>query len=222
MPGVKSVDVVIAEDKEVLRLGLRQIINAIPGCNVVSETLDGPTTVNEALKLQPNLILMRDNLPSLDGTKTAQQIKKDLPKTRIIMLLTNSSDFFRATQSGADGYIMRETPEHLIASAIETVTTGGAWIGPLVSEYLLHGDGLSQLRRCNKERIELPGLSKLTRRERDVLRLVVKGLSNQKIANFLGLRVETIKVHMRSILKKLHVEGRAEAISKTLRAGQTI
>lgn len=129
MPPQKTITVLVAEDKEVLRLGLRHILSAIKGCKVIAETSDGPSTIARAFALSPDLIFIRDDLPLLDGIRATQQIKKGLPNVGVIMLLTHASDFLRATESRADGYIMRETPEHLIASAIETVTRGGAWIG---------------------------------------------------------------------------------------------
>lgn len=217
--GSKMITVLIADDKQVLRIGLTHIVNAIAGCKVVAETSDGPKTIDGALVLCPNLIFIRADLPVLDGIKTTQRIKKQLPGTRVIMLLTQASDFLRATESGADGYIMRETPEHLIANAIETVTNGGAWIGPLVAKYLLHEEGLPLLSRVAVETAELPGLHELTVREKEVLRLVAKGLSNKKVADALAIQLETTKVHMRNILKKLKVSGRAEAISKLFRSG---
>lgn len=203
-------------------MGLKQIVTAIANCEVIAETKDGASTVDRANELRPDLILIKIDLPLMDGVRTAQIIKRNRPNIRIIMLLTNESDFFRAIHSGSDGYIMRETPEDLIATAIDTVSTGGAWIGPLVAQYLLHKDGLPLLRSVSLNVPDIPGLSKLTAREKDVLRLLVKGLSNQKMANLLMLKLETVKVHMRSIRRKLGVTGRAEVISKVLKAGAPI
>lgn len=218
----KKTTILVAEDKQVLRLGLKQLCNAIQGCEVIAEAQDGPSTIDRACALHPSVIFIREDLPVLDGVKTTQQIKRRMPDIGVIMLLTDASDFFRAAESGADGYIMRETPEHLIAIVIDTVTNGGAWIGPLVAQYLLHGDGLPVLRGAPVNAIDVPGFTRLTAREKDVLRLLVKGLSNQKIADSLMLKLETVKVHMRSILKKLEVEGRAEVISRVLKAGRRI
>ncbi len=221
IPNTRKIKVLIAEDKEVFRQGLKHIISAIPECQVIAETMDGPTTIVRALSLHPNLVLLREDLPLLDGIKTSKQIKKRLPDVKIIMLLAEASDFFKATESGADGYIMRETPEHLIDSAIQTIIAGGAWIGPLVANYILR-DGLPVLQRASVDSIELPGLKFLTQRELDVLRLVVKGMSNRKIGESLGLEMETIKVHVRNILKKLELSGRAQVISAVLSAGRAI
>jgi DNA-binding NarL/FixJ family response regulator len=222
MKAGRKIKVLIADDKEVLRLGLRQIVSTIPDCQVIAETRDGPSTLMLSADLNPDLIFIKTDLPLLDGVRTTQRLKKRAPGIAVIMLLTNESEFFNVIHSGADGYIMRETPEDLVAAAIDTVCSGGAWIGPLVAKYLLHGNGLPQLLGISTAVSRLPGLAELTPREKDVLRLLVKGLSNQKMANSLMLKLETIKVHMRNINKKLKVNGRAEIISRVLRSGEVI
>lgn len=222
MTASKRIKVLIAEDKEVVRLGLKKLVGGIEGCKVVGEAKTGVSAVKMTDELRPDVVLMKKNLQLFDGINASLQIKKRSPSTAVILLLSQESDFWSAIDSGANGYIMRETPEHLLSVAIRTVHHGGSWIGPVISHYILHGGGLPLLRRVLAERKEMPSLQSLTRREKEVLLLLTDGLSNQAIAESLDLQIQTVKTHMRSIFKKLNVEGRAEAMAKVLRTGSAI
>ena len=222
MPDIQKTTILVAEDKEVFRLGLKQLINEVEGCELIGYSEDGPSTIEKTALLKPLLLFIKRDLPIVDGVKTSQQIKRRFPSIRIILLLDHESDFFLALESGADGYILRETPEDLMSAAIQTVMRGGAWIGPLIARYLMHGDGLAALRSAAFGAIEVSGLAKLSPREKDVIRLLVKGTSNLQIAHALSLEVQTVKVHLRNIFRKLEVSGRAEVISKVLEAGRLL
>ncbi|MBX9693822.1 MAG: response regulator transcription factor [Cyanobacteria bacterium] len=218
-----KIKILVADDKEVLRLGLVQLIENIADCQVLGEAKSGQETVDMAIRMQPDVVLIKQNILFPDGVKTTRLLKKHFPTARVIMLLSTESDFFSAVEAGADGYIMRETPEHLLAAAIQTVHQGLSWIGPFIARYLLHGDGLPVMRNVIlAEHVNLPGLEHLSVREREVLRLLTDGFSNQQIANRLAIQLQTVKVHVRSILKKLNVRGRSEAIAKVLKTGLSI
>lgn len=217
-----KITILIAEDKEVLRLGLKHLINGISNCKIIGEAHNGHDAIDLAVELKPDVVLMKQDLPLLDGVIASARIKKNCTSTSVILLLSHEQDFWSAIDSGADGYIMRETPENLLATAIQTVHQGNSWIGPLVANYVLHGDGLPILRRALAERVDLPSLRYLSLREKEVLCLLTDGLSNQAIAEALALQLQTVKVHVRSILKKLNVEGRSEAIAKVLKTGASV
>lgn len=218
----KNITILIAEDREVVRLGMRQLLGRLDGCEVIGEAQDGHSAIEQARLLRPTIVFVKRDLPGIDGVAAALQIKKQGFGTRIIMLLSEESDFWTSIDSGADGYIMRETPETLISAAIDIISRGGSFIGPLVAHYLLHGPGLPMIRAVLAERVQLPGLSQLSRREKQILRLLIDGLSNQQIADNLGLEVQTVKVHVRNLLKKLGANGRADAVAKVLRTGMTV
>ena len=130
------------------------------------------------------------------------------------MLLSDEVDFWSALESNADGYVL--WPTTLLPTAIEVVTHGGVWLGPLITEYLLRGPGFSTLQSFGPYTLtSMPPLFQLlSGREREVLNLLLDGLTNQQIANSLDLRVGTVKVHVGHILGKLKLEHRSEAIVK--------
>lgn len=215
----KRVSILIAEDREVVRLGMTQLLSRLEACEIIGEATDGRSAIEQARLLKPSIVFLKRDLPGVDGVVASQEIKKLGLGTRVIMLLTNESDFWISLDSSADGYIMRETPEQLISAAVEIVSRGGSFIGPLIANYLLHGPGLPVIRAVLTERVDLPGLNLLSRREKQILRLLLDGLSNQQMANELGLEVQTIKVHVRNTLRKLNAKGRADAVAKVLRTG---
>lgn len=216
------ITILLAEDKEVLRLGLKQLVDGISDCKIIGEAHNGSDAIDLTIELKPDVVLMKRDLPLVDGVSATAQIKKLCPSTSVILLLSQESDFWSAIDSGADGYIMRETPENLLANAIQTVNQGKSWIGPLIAHYVLKGNGLPILRSALAKRVDMPSLRYLSLREKEVLCLLTDGLSNQAIAETLALQLQTVKVHVRSILKKLNVEGRAEAIAKVLKTGASV
>ncbi|MBP9089641.1 response regulator transcription factor [bacterium] len=222
MTSTKKVTVLLAEDREVVRLGMRHLLGSLDGCEIIGEAEDGRSAIEQAQILRPTIVFIKRDLPKIDGIAASQQIKKQGFGTRVIMLLSKESDFWTSIDSGADGYIMRETPELLISAAVDIVSQGGSFIGPLVAHYLLHGPGLPMIRAVLTDRVDMPGLSLLSRREKQILRLLIDGLSNQQMADTLELEVQTIKVHVRNTLKKLNAHGRTDAVAKVLRTGMTV
>lgn len=201
---------------------MMHLLSRLEGCEIIGEATDGRSAIEQARLLKPSIVFLKRDLPGVDGVFASQEIKKLGLGTRVIMLLTNESDFWTSLDSNADGYIMRETPEQLISAAVEIVSRGGSFIGPLIANYLLHGPGLPVIRAVLTERVDLPGLNLLSRREKQIMRLLLDGLSNQQMADELGLEVQTIKVHVRNTLRKLNAKGRADAVAKVLRTGVAV
>lgn len=218
----KRISVLLAEDREVVRIGMRHLLGSLDSCEVIGEAQDGRSAIEQTRILRPTLVFIKRDLPLVDGVAASQQIKKLGFGTRIIMLLSRESDFWTSIDSGADGYIMRETPELLISTAVEIVSEGGSFIGPLIAHYLLHGAGLPVIRAVLTDRVDMPELNSLSRREKQIVRLLIDGMSNQQMADSLGLEVQTIKVHVRNTLKKLNVNSRTDAVAKVLRTGMTV
>lgn len=211
--------IIIAEDKNVWRFGLRQIVSQLGHCRIIGESHTAQGTIELVAEKSPSIVLLKRDLPDTGGIRVCQQIRRRHPETKVIMMLSQEQDIWASLESGADGYILRESPDQLLMDAIDAVRSGLNWIGPFISTYLLKGDGLALMRTIAAERDELPGLGKLTSRERDVLRLVINGQSNQQIADGLQLQLETTKVHVRSIFRKLEVNSRSELTSKVLKTG---
>ena len=220
MPSTNEITVVIIEDHEITRVGLKLTLEQSSGLKIIGEAPDGQTGVEEATRLQPNVVLMDIGLPGIDGIEATGQIKKKLPETKVIMLTSHSNDrdIFAALAAGADGYCLKETPISQLALAIRTVSEGAAWLDPGIANRVLRAS-VQGAARHEPEPTRTGNAPKLSQREIEVLKLVVEGSSNQEIAEKLYLSVETVKTHMRRIMEKLAVSDRTQAAVKAMREG---
>jgi DNA-binding NarL/FixJ family response regulator len=210
--------ILIADDKQIILLGLRELLRQLSDCTVISEARNGTAALTITLAHEPDIVFLKYDLPELDGVKVCQRIKRKLPRTKVVLLLAAVNDFWSALESGADAYLLREQLSDIVPALVQCLTTGGAFIGPTLAAYLLKGDGLARLRAAaDSPKNAIFSSDNLTNREKDVLNLLVEGLSNQKIAEKLSLSPQTVKVHVRHILKKLAVTDRTQAVLKVLR-----
>lgn len=218
-----TIDILIAEDHEITRVGLKLTLEHIPGFRVVGEAEDGTSAVAKVAELKPHVVLMDIGLPLLDGIDATCKIKEKTPDTRVIMLTShdNDRDIFAALGAGADGYCLKEVSGTQLAMAIRAVADGAAWLDPGVASRVLRACATVQPTSTGSpEGSSKPSnTSQLSLRELDVLRLVVDGMSNQEIADKLILSVETVKTHMRHIMEKLAVSDRTQAAVKAMREG---
>lgn len=228
MADTKNITVLIVEDHEITRVGLRLMLKQMPGIDIIGEAADGKVGIDKAKQLKPVVVLMDIGLPSMDGIEATTQIKSQLPKTRIIMLTShdNDRDIFAALGAGADGYCLKETPTSQLAIAIKAVADGAAWLDPAIATKVLRASvaGAFPANTASGDGTEFSGSEslkgpKLSQREVEVLKLVVEGASNQQIAEKLYLSVETVKTHMRRIMEKLAVSDRTQAAVKAMRQG---
>jgi DNA-binding NarL/FixJ family response regulator len=212
-----AITVLIVEDQEIARVGLKVILEATYGLKVLGLAQDGQEAVAMAAELKPNVILMDIGLPVLNGIDATKQIKSQNECQRVIMLTSHDDDrhVFAALSAGADGYCLKEAPSQQLVMAIRAVAEGVAWLDPGIASRVLKSVG--QGGREKDE--EKSSASSLSTRELDVLRLVVDGLTNQEIADKLVLSVETVKTHMRHIMEKLAVSDRTQAAVKAMREG---
>lgn len=213
----------VVEDHEITRVGLKLTLKQAPEIELVGEASDGKQAVDLAISLQPNVVLMDIGLPVIDGIEATAQIKKAVSGTRIIMLTShdNDRDIFAALGAGADGYCLKETATKQLVLAIKTVADGAGWLDPGIATKVLRASVMAGLPAATTAGAEAPKQAttgpRLSQREIDVLRLVVNGLSNQAIAETLFLSVETVKTHMRRIMEKLAVSDRTQAAVKAMR-----
>lgn len=186
----------------------------------MAETDDGPMTVEKTSEFKPAVVLIKKDLPRLDGVQCVKQIRRiHGTDVGLILMLSSPSDIWDGLDSGANGYALRETIAELLPFAIKHVNAGLGWIGPNIAKYLVQGKGLPLMLGAANRFAQSPIMGQLSDREQDVLLLLIEGSSNQKIAETLGLQVQTVKVHIKSILRKLKVNSRSEAISLVLKAG---
>lgn len=215
------ITILIAEDHEITRVGLRLTLEQVSDFQVVGEAEDGRSAVAKVLQLQPQVVLMDIGLPIIDGIEATQQIKAQAPGVHVIMLTShdNDRDIFAALSGGADGYCLKEISSNQLTMAVRTVADGAAWLDPGVANRVLRSCTAPAPAVNNADARTGSGNPPLSQREIDVLRLVVEGMSNQEIAGKLVLSVETIKTHMRHIMEKLAVTDRTQAAVKAMRQG---
>ncbi len=223
---IKHLKLIIVDDHEISRIGLKLILNNIEGFEVVAEAGDGEQAIKLIEEFQPNVVLMDIGLPLLDGISATKIVKEKYPGVKIIMFTSREAeqDLFAALSAGADGYCRKETPSAGIINAIKSVAAGAVWLDPLVANLVLRSYLPNQPSHNHKDNNNHHPQAKhkentLSERELEVLRLVVDGMSNQEIANKLFLSLETIKTHMRRIMDKLVVSDRTQAAVKAMRDG---
>lgn len=213
-----SIRILIVEDHEIMRFGLKSMLKELPSVEVVGEAADGNTAVELASTLTPDVILMDIGLPGIDGVEATREVKKRNSEINVIMFTSfdNEKSIFAALAAGADGYCVKNIARDQLITAIQSVTSGCAWLDPSIAGHVLKVCDIPDEDGATKP---APNKVKLTARELDVLKLVVEGLTNQQIADRLILGVETVKTHMRHIMEKLSVSDRTQAAVKAMREG---
>ncbi|MEU3527679.1 response regulator transcription factor [Streptomyces sp. NPDC038707] len=202
--------VLIADDQRLIRTGFRLILTA-RGIDVAGEAADGAEAVAKARELRPDVVLMDIRMPVMDGLEATRRILAGAPGCRVVMLTTFDLDryVYTALSLGASGFLLKDvTPEHL-AAAVRLVGTGDALLAPQITRRLVE----RYAAEADRPGMAVPaGLSVLTPREREVLTLMGRGLSNTELAAELSLSEATVKSHVARIFAKLGLRDRAQAV----------
>jgi DNA-binding NarL/FixJ family response regulator len=204
------ISVLIVDDDDLMRAGLRAVLSSDDGIRVLGEAADGRAAVESARALRPDVVLMDVRMPGMDGIEATRQLLAQAPGRRVVILTTFEDDeyIFGALSAGASGFLLKRTrPEELIAG-IHTVAAGDSLLSPSVTRTVI--DRMAQ-QPLPGDRSD-PRLEQLTPREREVLELVARGLSNGEIAAALVIEESTVKTHVRRILMKLRLRDRVQAV----------
>ena len=208
--------IVLADDHNVLRAGLKALLQRQRDFEVVGEASDGRELLQLVEELAPDVVITDIGMPRLNGTEATSQIVAKHPQTRVIVLSMHSDEGYvlRALKAGARGYLVKESAEADLMTAVRTVHAGRAFFSPSVSALLVE-DYVRQMRdRGVEDSYEL-----LSPREREVLQLIAEGQSNKEIAQSLSLSVYTVETHRGSILKKLNLHSVPDLILYAVRKG---
>jgi DNA-binding NarL/FixJ family response regulator len=210
-----GIRVLIADDQALVRSGFRLILETRADLEVVGEANDGVEAIALAMELEPDVILMDIRMPILDGIEATRQIIASERETRILVLTTFDVDeyVYEAIRAGASGFLLKDVRPADLIDAIRLIADGNALLGPTVTRRLLDRFALP------KTQSDPTIIADLTDRERETLELLASGLSNAELAQKLFLSETTVKTHVSSILRKLGVRDRVQAVIAAYNAG---
>jgi two-component system response regulator NreC len=213
---VKEIRILLADDHNVMRAGLKVLLERHPGFKVVGEASDGHQAVESAMTMKPDVAVLDIAMPKMTGIEAAQRISAQLPQTAIVILSMHSDEGYvlRGLKSGARGYLLKDSVENDLVEAIKAVTEGKAFFSPEISRVLAE-DYVREIRvRGAEDSYDL-----LTPREREILQLLVEGTSNKEIATLLNLSLYTVETHRKNLQAKLNLHSFPELILYAVRKG---
>jgi len=211
-----KIRVLLADDHTILRAGLKMMLNAQPDIEVVGEAQDGRQAIHEAQRLQPDIVLMDITMPEVNGIEATKQVKKLLPDIRVLILTMHEHDeyVFQTLRAGASGYMLKEAADTELITALHVIQSGQFYLSPAAQSVMV-GDYLQRVRTGE----EKDSYSSLTEREREILKLVAEGLTNNQIAERLVISPKTVDTHRTHIMDKLNLHSRAELVKYAIRRG---
>ena len=215
----QPVRVLIVDDDDLMRAGLRGVLSSDPAIEVVGEAGDGREAAYRTRLLRPDVVLMDVRMPDLDGISATRELLATFPEAMVVILTTFEQDdyIFGALTAGASGFLLKRTrPEELIA-AIHTIAAGDSLLSPSVTSRVIE----RMAGQPTLDGARDPRLAELTPRETEVLELIARGLSNGEIAAELVIGESTVKTHLKRVLAKLQVRDRVQAVIFAYESGLT-
>ncbi|MBI5304488.1 MAG: response regulator transcription factor [Chloroflexi bacterium] len=213
---MNKIRVLVADDHTIVREGVRILLEAQPDIQVVGEAADGQEAVAKVRELKPDVVLIDIAMPHLNGLEATRAIKRDFPQIHVIGLTMYESDeyFFQLLNAGASGYVLKKAASADLLAAIRAVYAGDVFLYPSVARRLVN-DYLARV-QSGEEKNSYDGL---TVREREVLKLIAEGHTNQAIADKLVISPSTVQTHRTRIMQRLNLHSRAELMQYAMRKG---
>ena len=213
---MKRVRILVADDHEVVRRGLRSLLEAQPGWEVVAEAVNGRQAVVEALARQPDIVILDIAMPELNGLEAARQIVKALPRAEVLVHTMHYSEQMahEVLAAGARAYVLKSDGGQDLLAAIQSLLLHKIYLTSSVSEVVVGG-----YLRSTAAVAAPPSADRLTAREREIIQLLAEGKANKDVANTLGISLRTAENHRANIMHKLNLKSLSDLIHYTLRNG---
>ena len=207
---------VLADDHDIVRRGLRALLQDEPGIEIVGEASDGREALNLCQELQPDLAILDIAMPQLNGIEVAAQAIRHNPQLRVIMLSMHAHESYviRSLTAGAKGYLLKDATEEDLVPAVRAVSQGRSFFSPAIS-HILAEDYVRYLQQSGQE----DSYSLLTDREKEILQLLAEGRSNKEVASLLGIGLSTVETHRANTMQKLALHNTAELVLYAVRKG---
>lgn len=208
--------ILLADDHTILRAGLRMMLNAQPDMEVIGEAQDGRQAINTTMTLQPDIVLMDITMPDMNGIEATKQIKRVAPEVKVLVLTMHENDeyVFQALRAGASGYILKEAADTELITALHVLRSGQFYLSPSAQSVIV-GDYLQRVHTGE----EKDSYNNLTEREKEILKLVAEGYTNNQIAERLVISPKTVDTHRTHVMDKLNLHSRAELVKYAMRRG---
>lgn len=208
--------ILLAEDHNTVREGLKMLVNAQPDMEVVGEAADGRAAITEARRLSPDLLVMDISMPELNGLKATEKLRQEFPDLKILTLTRHTDDGYlqQLIKAGVNGYVLKQSAPTELINAIRTVTSGRSYIDSELTQRVLGGYAGRTPGPLRGE-----GSQQVSDRESEVIRLIAWGYSNKEIANRLNLSVKTIEAHKANAMRKLNMRSRIDIVRYAILQG---
>jgi len=213
---VSAVRILVADDHEIVRQGLRALLEAQPGWQVVAEAIDGREALDKAKRLRPDVVVLDVSMPNLNGLEATRQIRKALPETEVLILTMHDSEQLvrEVLEAGARGYVLKSDAGRELVTAVESVRNCKPYFTSRVSEIVLdgylHGGERS-------DAFNAPRTVRLSPREREIVQLLAEGKSNKEVAVALHISVKTAETHRTNLMRKLDLHSISELVRYAIR-----
>ena len=202
---MKTITILLADDHTIVREGFRKMLELESGFEIVGEASNGREAIALAAKLRPAVVLMDIAMPLLNGLESTRQILKGLPATRVLILSAHSDSAYvqSAVESGAAGFLLKQTSAHEVCRAIREINAGKTFFSPAIAKQLNHQKSVNRDGLPNQHAVQL------TSREMEVLQLIAEGKANKETASELGIAIKTVEKHREHLMQKLNIHDTA-------------
>jgi DNA-binding NarL/FixJ family response regulator len=215
---IKMSRLLLVDDNDVIRMGLQHVLSNLANCEVVAQSASLESAAEALASTNIDIALIKFSMPDGEAKDFIPHVRREHPRTKVLLLLEEEEEFWQALEVDADGYEVRHMPSYQLEASLKALSDGYGWLGPMLSRYLLKRGGRQRLGLAARQQpINQELVESLSPREREVIGLLSEGRKGDEIADILSISPKTVKLHISSCIRKLNVEDRTQAIAKFLR-----